>query len=181
MISYLRRLYFDGTLYLANRVVARIPSHLFRRWFYRHVMQFEVGKNTFIFMDAWFDTKGGFKIGSGSVINQKCRLDNRGGIEIGNNVSITSEVCILTADHDMQSPHFEGRLAPVRIEDFVFIGTRAMILRGVTLGRGAVVAAGAVVTKDVAPLTVVAGSPARAIKSRQDNFDYHAGYDRLFF
>jgi len=180
MHSYLRRIYFDGLLYLTNRVVARIPSHILRRWYYRHVMHFEIGKNTFIYMDAWFDTKGGFKIGSGSVVNQKCRLDNRGGLEIGNNVSITAEVCILTADHDLQDPRFGGRLAPVRIEDFVFIGTRAMILRGVTLGRGSVVAAGSVVVKDVAPLTVVAGSPARVIKTREDNFAYHAGYARLF-
>lgn len=181
MKAHLRRIYFDGLLYVSNRIVARIPSHTLRLWFYRHVMRFEIGANSHIFMDAWFDCRYGFKMGVGSVVNQKCRLDNRGGIEIGDNVSIASEACILTADHDLNSPQFGGRSAPVRIEDFAFVGTRAMILRGVTIGRGAIVAAGAVVTKDVAPLTVVAGSPAKVINTRPDGFDYSSTYDRLFF
>lgn len=181
MKSLLRRVKLDGLLFLANRVVANIPSHTIRLCFYRHIMKFEIGHGTHIFMGAWFDAIGGFKIGSHSVVNQKCRLDNRGGIEIGDNVGLAPETCILTADHDPSSPEFQGRCSPVRIEDFAFTGTRCIILRGVTLGRGAVVAAGAVVVKDVAPLTVVAGAPARVIKTRPDNLSYTATYDRLFF
>lgn len=180
MLSLLRALHLDGLLYLANRWVARVPSHHFRLWFYRRWMKFEIGTQSSIFMDAWFDTKSSFKMGKCSTINPKCRLDNRGGLTIGDNVSISNEVCILTADHDPKSANFAGRERPVVIEDYAFIGTRAMILGGVTIGRGAVVAAGAVVSRDVAPQSIVAGVPAREIGKRLAEFDYSASYCRLF-
>ena len=100
-------------------------------------------------LDVYKRQKRGFRIGKSSVINQKCRIDTRGGVTIGDNVSISAEVCILTADHDLANPKFDGRTKPVTIEDYAFIGTRAMILAGVTVGRGAAVAAGAVVTRNV--------------------------------
>ena len=176
-----RNFFSELTLYFANRVVSQIPCHRLRLWFYRQVMGFEIGPHSYIFMDAWFDCKRGFKMGHHSVVNQKCRIDPRGEVVIGNNVSISSEVCILTADHDPQSPQFGGRSDPVRIEDYAFIGTRAMILRGVTVGSGAVVAAGAVVTKDVAASSIVAGCPAVPIGTRPANLDYTIDYGRLFF
>jgi acetyltransferase-like isoleucine patch superfamily enzyme len=170
----------DILLYICNRVVARIPSHLLRLSFYRQVMGFSIGKGSFIFMDAWFDTPRGFYLGDHSVINQRCRLDNRGGLKIGCNVSISAEVCILTADHDVNSDDFRGRIRGCVIEDFVFIGTRALILPGVKVGRAAVIAAGAVVTRDVAPFTVVAGSPATPIGQRSSSLSYSLQYGRLF-
>jgi len=176
-----RNFFSELTLFIANRVVSQIPCHRFRLWFYRRVMGFEIGASSYIFMDAWFDCKRGFRMGHHSVLNQKCRIDSRGGVDIGENVSISAEVCILTADHDPQSPDFAGRSAPVRIEDYAFIGTRAMILRGVTVGRGAVVAAGAVVTKDVQAFSIVAGCPAAPIGTRPENLDYTLDYGRLFF
>jgi len=109
-------------------------------------------------------------MGNHSTINEECRLDNRGGITIGDNVSISAQVCILTADHDPGSPTFAGRERAVRIDDHVFIGTRAMILPGVTIGRGAVVAAGAVVTEgtQVPPGSLVMGVPARVVRDVDD-------------
>lgn len=177
----------DALLYLCNRVVAKIPSHTIRLAFYRKVMRFEIGDSSFIFMDAWFDANhvpgggGHFSMGSNSVINQRCRLDNRGGITIGSNVSISANTLILTADHDPQSPEFAGRLKPVTIMDRVFIGTRAMILPGVSIGEGAVVAAGSVVTKDVPAHTIVAGVPASPIGTRNQELHYTINYGRLFF
>lgn len=178
--SLLRRLWFDGILFLCNHVVGHFPSHSARRWFYRAVMRFEIGKRAFIFMGAHFDSRGHFKLGDHSTINHGCRLDNRGGLEIGSNVSISAGVCILTADHDPQSASFAGRTRPVRIGDYVFVGTRAMILPGVTIGRGGVVAAGAVVTKAVAECSIVAGSPAREIGTRRADLDYQIDYSRFF-
>jgi acetyltransferase-like isoleucine patch superfamily enzyme len=179
--SFCRRLWYDGRLYLTNRIIACIPLRWARQLFYRKVLKIEIGKGSSIFMDVWFDTVGRITVGANSTINQRCRLDGRGGLTIGNNVSISAEVCILTAEHDIQSPDFCGRSSPVLIEDYVFVGTRAMILPGVSVNKGAVVAAGAVVTRDVEPYTVVAGIPAREIGRRNSNLDYDCRYRRFFF
>jgi maltose O-acetyltransferase len=176
----------DIVLYICNRIVAKIPSHTLRLAFYRKVMGFQIGESSFVFMDAWFDTNhisgaaSHFRMGPNSVINQRCRLDNRGGIAIGSNVSISADTIILTADHDPQSPEFTGRSKPVVIKDRVFIGTRSMILPGVTIEEGAVVAAGSVVTKNVPAYTIVAGVPASCIGARNQMLGYTINYGRLF-
>lgn len=179
-ISFLRRVRLDGLLFLCNKVVTHIPSHTVRLAFYRCLMRFEIGEHSWIFCGARFDTPGGFRLGKHSTINDRCRLDGRGGLTIGDNVSISSESCILTGDHDPNDPTFAGRNRPVVVEDYVFIGTRALILPGVTIGRGAVVGAGAVVTRDVPALTIVAGSPAREIGRRNPDLNYKIEYQRLF-
>jgi len=175
-----RRILFDGLLFLCNRIVGRIPSHTLRLAFYGGVMRFAIGDKASIFSGAQFTNRGSFAVGDHTTINEDCRLDNRGGLTIGSHVSISPQVCILTADHDPQDPQFRGRERAVRIEDYVFVGTRAMILPGVTLLRGAVVAAAAVVTHDVEPLSIVAGSPAREIRKRNPDLAYDVGYRRLF-
>ena len=178
--SFFARFRLDALLYLNNRVVARFPSHTVRLFFYRRIMKYQIGEQSHIFMDAWFDAKGRFSLGAHSSINRNCRLDNRGTLTIGDNVSISNDVSILTADHDPSSPTFSGRKTPVIIEDHVFIGTRAMILPGVTIGQGAIVAAGAIVTKSVEPFAIVAGVPARKIGERNRALNYQADYMRLF-
>lgn len=166
-------------LYICNRAVAQTPSRRVRLSFYRRVMKFDIGDNTTIWMNAWFDTLGRLAIGNNSVINQRCRLDSRGGLSIGDNVSVSAEVCFLTADHDIQHPSCVGRNRPIVVGNFVFIGTRAMVLPGVTIGDGAVIGAGAVVTRDVAAYSVVAGVPARVIGSRNREMSYCAAYSRI--
>lgn len=178
-----RSIRYEGVLYIANRIVSRIPSQHLRLFFFRHVMRFSIGPSSYVFMDVWFDRagEGSFIMGHHSVINQKCRLDNRGVIVIGNNVAVSAEVCILTADHDLQSPEFTGRVRQVTIGDYVFIGTRALILPGVSVGRGAAIGAGSVVTKDVPEFAIVAGCPAKQVGRRSEApFDYHADYYRRF-
>jgi acetyltransferase-like isoleucine patch superfamily enzyme len=177
----MRQIGNEALLYVANRIIARIPFHFFRLWFYRTVMKCRIGARSYIFMDAWFDTKGGLTLGDNCVINQKCRLDTRGTITIGNNVSVAAQACILTADHDPQAPGFDGRQRPVMIGDYAFIGTRAIILPGVTIGKGAIVAAGAVVTRAVSDFEVVAGCPARPIGTRNRDLRYETDYGRLFW
>jgi len=180
MSNLFRRMWLDGRLYVANHLIAHIPSHTLRLLFYRTVMKAKIGDGSSVFLSAWFDTPGGLAIGSNSTINQKCRLDSRGGLRIGNNVSISAEVCILTAEHDIHSETFAGVRSPVVICDYVFIGTRAMILPGVIVGEGAVVAAGAVVTKNVDAYTVVGGVPARVIGVRDITPEYSVIYRRMF-
>jgi len=143
-------------------------------------MEFIMGKNSSFLMRCVFDYTKHLSIGENSVINARCRIDNRGGITIGDNVSISSDVTILTADHDMDSPDFAGRIRSVTIEDYAWVGTSAMIMPGVTIGKGAVVAAGSIVTKNVEPYHVVAGIPAKFIKERKRELNYTSSYKRLF-
>jgi len=167
-------------LYVCNEWMSKLPSHKLRSWYYKYVMRLELGKQVAVFMHCSFDAAQGLILGENSVVNSKCRLDTRGGIVIGSNVSISSEVVILTADHDINSPVFEGRNRSVVIGDHVWVGTRAMILPGILIGRGAVIAAGAVVTKDVPPYSIAAGVPARVINTRTSNLKYKLSYQRLF-
>lgn len=123
------------------------------------------------------DIRSPYRISIGKYcnINKSCVLDGRGGVTIGNCVDIAQEVNIWTEQHDYNDPNFISMEAPVVIEDYVWIASRATILPGITIGRGAVVACGAVVTKDVAPLSIVAGVPAKQIGKRDDNFNYKLG------
>jgi len=178
-MKVLKRILTELRLYACNQVINQLPSRHLRMLFYRHLMGFHLGASTSIFMNCRFDCAKGLTIGSTTVINQGCRLDSRGGLRIGCNVSISEEVCILTADHDPSRPDFSGRSRPVVVEDYVFIGTRAMILPGVTLHRGAVVAAGAVVSRYVGALDIVGGVPARPLGVRNPQLAYSAEYSRL--
>ena len=174
------RFFSELRLYICNEWISRIPSHTIRKWYYRKVIAFSLGPDTNIFMHCTFDCAGGIVIGHHSVINPKCRLDPRGNLIIRDYVSISQEVIILTADHDLDSHDFIGRNREVVIDDFVWIGTRAIILPGVNVGRGAVIAAGAVVTKDVLPYSVVAGVPAKVVRNRRQDLGHQKAYRRLF-
>ena len=105
-------------------------------------------------------------IGDDVFIAEDVVLDARGGISIGASTSINSGVQIWTAQHDWRAPDFDYVDAPVRIGHHAWISARAVILPGVTVGDGAVVAAGAVVTRDVEPWTLVGGNPARHLRDR---------------
>jgi maltose O-acetyltransferase len=176
----LKAIRYDALMYFCNRVVANFPCARVRHFFYRSVMRIEIAPGAWLLSGIWFDTRGNCSIGKNSVINQGCRLDNRGGIRIEENVSISPEVHLITADHDVDSPKCAGRQAPITICKLAFIGSRATILPGVTIGEGAVVAACACVTKDVDPYTVVGGVPAREIRKRNRNLDYETFYRRHF-
>jgi maltose O-acetyltransferase len=184
------RLFCVGVLnYLTNHVVAHLPSWTLRRLWYRHALGIEFGPGASVLLGArvWFfgpreARRRGVAIGRNSRINRDCTLDIRSGLMIGDNVSISPEAMILGASHDYNDPTFRYvEAGPVTIEDHVWIGSRAMILPGVTVGRGAVVAAGSIVTNSVAPMTVVAGTPARPVAVRDPGAtEYELGPPPLF-
>ncbi len=104
------------------------------------------------------------QIGSGTYING-ARISAKCAVTIGNNCTIAPEVLIMDSDfHDLHDQTKEGISEEVVIENNVWIANRAIILKGVRIGAHAVVAAGAVVTKDVEPYAVVGGNPARVIR-----------------
>ncbi len=103
--------------------------------------------------------------GKDVFVNAGCRFQDQGGIRIGDGVMIGHNVVIATINHDLDPKMArKNRYAPVTVCDHAWIGSNATILPGVTVGEWAVVAAGAVVTKDVEPYTVVGGVPAKVIK-----------------
>jgi maltose O-acetyltransferase len=119
-------------------------------------------------------------IGDYTTINRKCHLDGRAGLKIGNCVSISPEVYIMSLTHDPQDPAFPAIGKPVVIEDYVWIGSRAMIMPGVTLAKGTVVGAGSIVTKTFPPFSIIAGSPAKVIGERTNDLSYKPVYFPYF-
>jgi len=159
--------------YVTNQIIARVPVYAVRHAWYRRVLGMRIGEGSALLLDLYLHIRGrpgpgrpGITIGRRTLINQHCCLDGRGGLSIGDNVDISPGVWILTDSHDMNDPLFREVLAPVKIGNHAWIGSRAMILPGVIVGEGAVIAAGAVVTRDVEPYAVVAGVPARHIGTR---------------
>jgi O-antigen/teichoic acid export membrane protein/acetyltransferase-like isoleucine patch superfamily enzyme len=170
--SMIRRTGAASVKYATNYIIAYVPSHTIRNAWYRRVLGWDVGHNVSILMGPYIQMTGvrtsgrRVSIGNGTVVNQRCLIYNSGGLVIGNNVSISAEVALITGTHDINDPDFPSDYRPIVIDDYAWIGTRAMILQGVTIGQGAVVMAGAVVTKDVEPFAVVGGVPARQITER---------------
>jgi len=113
----------------------------------------------------------GLKMGNNSNIGPYSYIGCSGYIEIGNNVMISPRVSIYSENHNFDRtdiPMIEQGVTRsfVKIEDDCWIAANSVILAGVTIGRGSVVAAGSIVTKDVPPFSIVAGNPAQIIKSR---------------
>lgn len=135
----------------------------------------EVDESVTLLPPFYVDYGKHIEIGKGCFIQQCCTFFGRGGITLGENVLVGPKVNIITINHD---PDPENRSAtygrPVVIGDNVWIGINSTILPGVSIGCGAIIGANSVVTKDVPPMTVVAGNPARIIKTLK-NKHYERG------
>ncbi len=154
--------------FLSDRVIGQLPWMAFRLWYYR--LFFSIGRHSTVMMGLKLRKMDGLFIGHTSNINPDCMLDTRGGIiSIGNFVDIAPEVNIWTLEHNLQDPDFASSGADVVIHDYAWIANRVVILPGVTIGKGVVVAAGAVVTKTVPDWAIVGGVPARIIGQRNPN------------
>jgi acetyltransferase-like isoleucine patch superfamily enzyme len=129
----------------------------------------KIGHRSYIYNGVTFICPFNVSLGKDSFINYGCLLSSYADIIIGNRVSIGYNVSIITESHKVHSPDFEVITKPVIIEDNVWIGANAVILGGVTLAEGTVVAAGAVVTESTEKYSVYAGIPAKKIKERTIN------------
>ena len=156
-------------------IVGHFPSHYLRRFFYR-LCGVKIGKGSAIHMNTVFYYPPNISIGNDTIIGERAVLDGRDKLTIGNHVDIASEVMIYNGQHDTNDENFKPVFEPVTIEDYVFIGPRAIILPGITIKKGAIVGAGAVVTKDVEEFKIVGGVPAKEIGERQNkNPNYKLG------
>lgn len=125
-----------------------------------------VGEGFALFPPFYTDFGKNITIGDHVFINAGCKFQDQGGIVIGDGALIGHGVVLATLDHDLD-PEKRQQLhpAPIRLGKRVWVGANATITSGVTVGDNAVIAAGAVVTKDVPANTVVGGVPAKVIKS----------------
>lgn len=164
-------LYFLVTDYVTNHIVAHIPFWYIRKAYF-WLLGARIGKQTQMDMGITFLDVNRLVIGCHSHINRQATIDARGRLVIGDNVSISQRVAIMTGSHDYQSPDFGFKRTSIVIDDYVWIGINATVIGNVHIGKGAVVCAGAVVTKDVPPYEVVAGVPARSIGTRCQDLRY---------
>jgi acetyltransferase-like isoleucine patch superfamily enzyme len=179
-VSLPRRLalrYLPHPDWLLNHVVARLPFVAWRMRFYQlaRVEFADVGSACFM-LGVEVSHPWRLKVGRNTIVGPGTLLDARGTITLGDNVNISSDTRVQTAKHEVQDPQFTASFAPVTIEDRVWVGLSAVILGGVTIGEGAVVAAGSVVTRDVPPYTIAAGVPARVIGERTRDLRYELDY-----
>ncbi len=165
--------------YIINHLIANFPIMKVRYFFFR-LAKISIGKKTIINMNTYILGSNNLEIGNMCHINQSCFLDARGGIKIGDNVSISHYVRLVTGSHNVQDAIFPVVLKPIVIEDSVWIGIGATVLQGVKIGRGAIICAGSVVTKDVPEFTIVGGVPARVIKSRNKELEYQVKAPELW-
>ena len=143
-------------------------------------MKISIGQHTAIHMGCFF-AGSNISIGSNTVVARSCYFDGRvGKVCIGNNVSIAPECYILSMTHKTNSPTFDWIAKEVVIEDYVWLGARCMIMPGVIAQIGSVLAAGAVVSRDVEAYTIVGGVPARKIGTRVKDLDYSLSYFPFF-
>jgi len=175
--------------YLTNHVVSKLPIHALRRGWYQRILGIKIGEGSAIDLGCyvWYFgpshlRRAGVRIGSRTKVSRNCCLDARGPITIGDDVSISPSVAIITTQHSMGDPGFPLQTKAVVIEDHTWIGMRATLLPGTVVGRGAVIAAGAVARGHIPPLAVVAGVPAKVVSWRPESaLSYRfAGLTELF-
>lgn len=171
-------------LFLFNSIIVKIPINRIRIWLYTFF--FTIKSETFVAMNVKLLYSGKSRkqiiIGNNCVINPDVLLDGREGrIVINDNVDIARGTSIFTLEHDPHNDYHETVPGDVIIEDYVWIASNVIILPGVTIGRGSVVASGAVVTKDVPSMSIVGGVPAKVIGTRSSNLKYKLRYNPKFY
>lgn len=125
----------------------------------------EVDESFALFPPVYSDFGKNITVGKHVFINSGCCFQDQGGVEIGDNCLIGHQVVFATLDHALEPERRAGMYpAPIKLGSNVWVGSHATLLGGVTVGDDAVIAAGAVVTRDVPPGTVVGGVPAKVLK-----------------
>ena len=167
----------SSLFFIFQKIVSYLPFHFLRIGITNIFLQSKIAYSSGLYYGVEIRHPWKLIIGKSSVIGHNVLLDARKGLKIGNNVNISSQAMIWTLQHDYNSEFFSALGKETIIEDFAWICSRAIILPGVKIGKGAVVAAGAVVNKDVLDYTVVGGVPAKVIAYRNKNLSYNLSTD----
>ena len=143
-----------------------------RLWVDTEESHITIGDNSYLSADCILNTFDGWiNMGSHCTVNSYAILYGQGGLQIGNDVRIAPQVMIMPTNHIFEDPDVPIRKQGIKgkgikIEDDVWLSVGVIILDGVTIGKGSVIGAGAIVTKDVPPYSVAVGVPAKVIKKR---------------
>ena len=167
-IGVLRFLYLKGRFFNCISSVGLSMAGRRNRFYLRGKLK--LGYKVIFSEDNFIDVKGNLTIGSNCFFNDYCRIVCHEKIEIGNHVTVAANVSFF--DHDHNYHYLEGELrldgfstAPIVIGDNVWIGEKVIILKGVSIGKNAIIAAGAIVNKDIPENSIAGGIPAKKIKS----------------
>lgn len=153
--------------------VGQLPIRFMRMFIYRYAFKMNIGKKVII--HRGLEIRGGYRItiDDGTIIGDNVLLDGRGGLNIGKNVNFSSNASIYTRQHDVNNIDFNAEQALVSIEDRAWISSNTIVLPGVTIGEGTVLAAGGVAVKDLEPFSIYGGIPAKKIYNRNQNVNYN--------
>lgn len=173
MPKLIKCFYYALTLF-GNTVWNKIPSRHLRKWFYQ-MLGAKLGKRSFLCRRVEVLLPCGLRLDDDVAVGWFAELDARGGITVGHDTNISSHVKMITGSHDIDDPDFTADFKPIHVGHHCWIGTGAIILQGVNIGDGAVVAAGAVVTKDVPAYEIWGGVPAKCIRQRTHDLRYKIG------
>lgn len=173
---------FFGCFYLAlwNWFFSYLPSYVIRRFVLKRIYGIKMGKNVYVHMGVKFLKPWAVTIGNNVNIQLGSFIDGRGGLVIGDNVDITLGVKILSQQHDLQDSVYTTMSRPVHIGNNCVIGSFALVMPGVTIGEGAVIGAGSVVSRSIPEWSIAVGNPCLVKKARNREINYIIGYKRYF-
>lgn len=161
---------------LSTAIIPKIASQTLRNWGLRKLGA-KLSKDVKLYSGFSVRNPSGLIIEDGVSIGPKVLLDARKGLTIRKSAVIAYDAIIWTLNHDYNDENFCGKGAPVEIGAYAWICSRSIILPGITIGEGAVVASGAIVTKDVEAYSIVAGIPAKPIGKREKK-EWKYGYKK---
>lgn len=166
MTSNAKLQFYFFAIFVFNLLYNILPFFFLKKQLLK-LASMSLGEGSYIHTPVKFFRINNLHVGDYSTINSHCYLDTRGPITIGSNVNIAHGTRIYTAGHDVDGVEMGDRWRGVEIEDDVFVFSNVLIMPGVRIGKGAVIFPGSVVTKNVAPYTMVGGNPAKYIKDRK--------------
>lgn len=173
MSKPIKIIYYSIVIF-GNIFINKIPSRHIRKWFYQ-LLGAQIKHDTYLCRRVEILLPKGLKLDERVAVGWFAELDARGGIHVEHDTNISSHVKMITGSHDIDDLNYTADFKPINVGHHCWIGTGAIVLQGVNIGDGAVIAAGAVVTKDIPAYEVWGGVPAKFIRKRTKNLDYSIG------